>query len=241
MTKKNHLSNGFLLLYDWLPALESLSAEDMKAFLLALIARQRDNTPLPHFDNPLCNVFAGMIEPTLRRRLEGSAAHKDREEQTSGEEDYAEPSERDLPSEVPSEVPSKLPSEVPSEVPSKLPSEVPSEPAKQSKDKQSRAKQSRAEQDESALCSAESADSSLKAKAKEKEKETRSADTAAVSASPSSSPPNGADGPAPTGRRDRRWGEDLTPEEQVLADEARERAMRQYAALMRQYTGKKFP
>ena len=71
MSKGSNLNSGFLVLYDWLPALESLSGEDCKSLLLALVKRQKDGQPLPVFENQLVNVFAGMIEPTIKRRLDG--------------------------------------------------------------------------------------------------------------------------------------------------------------------------
>ncbi len=73
MSKGSNLNSGFLVLYDWLPALESLSGEDCKSLLLALVKRQKDGQPLPVFENQLVNVFAGMIEPTIKRRLDGQA------------------------------------------------------------------------------------------------------------------------------------------------------------------------
>ena len=65
------LDSGFLLLYDWLPAFESLSGEDFKLLFLALLNYQKNRTPIPQFENPLCNIFAQMIEPTLKKRLAG--------------------------------------------------------------------------------------------------------------------------------------------------------------------------
>ncbi len=73
MKKKTNLESGFLILYDWMPALETLPAKEVKALLLALIARQRENVPLPSFRNPLTGSFARMIEPVICRRLEGAA------------------------------------------------------------------------------------------------------------------------------------------------------------------------
>ena len=70
------LDSGFLLLYDWLPAFESLPGEDFKLLFLALVKFQRENTPIPTFKNPLCNIFAQMIEPTLTRRLAGQSGGK---------------------------------------------------------------------------------------------------------------------------------------------------------------------
>ena len=65
------LDSGFLLLYDWLPAFESLSGEDFKSLFLALLHYQRDREAIPDFENPYCNIFAQMIEPTLKKRLAG--------------------------------------------------------------------------------------------------------------------------------------------------------------------------
>ena len=73
MKKKTNLESGFLFLYDWMPVLEALPAKEVKALLLALIARQRENQPLPSFRNPLTQSFARMIEPVICRRLEGAA------------------------------------------------------------------------------------------------------------------------------------------------------------------------
>ena len=73
MKKKTNLESGFLFLYDWMPVLECLPAKEVKTLLLALIARQRENKPLPQFRNPLTDSFARMIEPVIRRRLEGAA------------------------------------------------------------------------------------------------------------------------------------------------------------------------
>lgn len=74
MSKYNvNLSSGFLISYDWLPALESLSAEDFQSLILALIKRQKDGEPLPEFSNPTVGIFAKMIEPTIKRRLDGQS------------------------------------------------------------------------------------------------------------------------------------------------------------------------
>ena len=72
MKKKTNLESGFLFLYDWLPALELLPAKEVKALLLALIARQREDKAFPAFRNPLTDSFARMIEPVICRRLEGA-------------------------------------------------------------------------------------------------------------------------------------------------------------------------
>ena len=74
MSKYNvNLSSGFLISYDWLPALESLAAEDFQCLILALIKRQKDGEPLPEFSNPTVGIFAKMIEPTIKRRLDGQS------------------------------------------------------------------------------------------------------------------------------------------------------------------------
>lgn len=74
MSKYNvNLSSGFLISYDWLPALESLSAEDFQSLILALIKRQKDGEPLPEFSNPTVRIYAQMIEPTIKRRLDGQS------------------------------------------------------------------------------------------------------------------------------------------------------------------------
>ena len=66
-----NLESGFLILYDWMAALETLSGEDFKALVMALIARQRSGIALPSFENPIVRIYASMIEPTIERRLKG--------------------------------------------------------------------------------------------------------------------------------------------------------------------------
>ena len=74
MSKYNaNLSSGFLISYDWLPALESLSADDFQSLILALIKRQKDGEPLQEFSNPTVGIYAKMIEPTIKRRLDGQS------------------------------------------------------------------------------------------------------------------------------------------------------------------------
>ena len=68
---KTNLDSGFLILYDWLPAFRSLDGEELKKLLFALIDNQREGTPLPDFDNPITAIFAQMIAPTIKRRLDG--------------------------------------------------------------------------------------------------------------------------------------------------------------------------
>ncbi len=87
MSKKVTLENGFLLLYDWLPAFESLPAKEVKALLLALIARQREKRPLPSFSNPLTANYARMIEPSIKRRLDGATGARQGKEKAAAESD----------------------------------------------------------------------------------------------------------------------------------------------------------
>lgn len=68
---KMNLSNGFLLLRDWYPMLRALPGDSLKELLLALIDRQQYGTPMPHFSDPQCEIFFGMIEPTIERRITG--------------------------------------------------------------------------------------------------------------------------------------------------------------------------
>ena len=74
--KRSHIEIGFLLLYDWLPALKKLPLDDAARLMFAMIDRQRDGTPFPTFENDLVNTFALMIEPSIKRRLDGSASGK---------------------------------------------------------------------------------------------------------------------------------------------------------------------
>ena len=76
MSKKANLDSGFLLLYDWLPAFENLPAKEVKTLLLALVARQREGKAFPIFKNPLTESYARMIEPCIKRRLDGALAAK---------------------------------------------------------------------------------------------------------------------------------------------------------------------
>lgn len=68
---KTNLDSGFLILYDWLPALRSLDGDELKNLLFALIEHQKNGAPLPDFENPLTAIFAQMIAPTIKRRLDG--------------------------------------------------------------------------------------------------------------------------------------------------------------------------
>jgi hypothetical protein len=73
---RSHIEIGFLLLYDWLPALKKLPLADAARLMFAMIDRQRNGIPFPTFKNDLANTFADMIEPSIERRLVGSASGK---------------------------------------------------------------------------------------------------------------------------------------------------------------------
>ena len=87
MKKRINLDSGFLILYDWLPLLNTLSNKDYRLLMDALIARQRENKPLPTFQRPLVNSIAYTIEAVIKRRLEGAAwAQKGQTEAESSED-----------------------------------------------------------------------------------------------------------------------------------------------------------
>jgi hypothetical protein len=80
--KPYNLGSGFLLLYEWLPALEMLPPDDFKEVVMALIARQRDQIPLPRFNSQLADVFARTFEPVIQRRLDGQNGGKKAKDNT---------------------------------------------------------------------------------------------------------------------------------------------------------------
>ena len=65
-----NLEAGFLVLNEWIPALRSLSGDECKELLFALIDRQQKGIPVPKYDGQL-GIYAQMIEPTIKRRLDG--------------------------------------------------------------------------------------------------------------------------------------------------------------------------
>ncbi|MBQ8310324.1 MAG: hypothetical protein IJX80_04845 [Clostridia bacterium] len=109
--KTTAIDNGFLVLYDWLPALQTLEGEDVKALLLALIDRQRNGTPIPPLGG-MTDVFARMIEPTIKRRLDGAkaAAGRQKSDAEASPEEVCEAS-CDAPVEEPFEGTSEAPIE----------------------------------------------------------------------------------------------------------------------------------
>ena len=90
MGKSSSLNSGFLILYDWLPALEMLDGDDFKKLLMALIRLQREGIPLPDFDNQIVEVFAKMIAPVIKRRIDGQVGGNKAQE---------------VPTQVPTQVP----------------------------------------------------------------------------------------------------------------------------------------
>lgn len=65
-----NLEAGFLILNEWIPAFRSLSGDECKELLFALIDRQQNGTPVPSFEG-IMGIYAQMIEPTIKRRLDG--------------------------------------------------------------------------------------------------------------------------------------------------------------------------
>ncbi len=63
------LKRGFFFFYEWLSAMDDLSPREYKALMRALIARQRNGTPLPTFRSKTANACAALIELTIKRRL----------------------------------------------------------------------------------------------------------------------------------------------------------------------------
>lgn len=71
-----NLDAGFLILNEWIPAFRSLTGDECKTLLLALIDRQQKGVPIPDFGDTVLGVFAQMIEPTIKRRLDGQKGGK---------------------------------------------------------------------------------------------------------------------------------------------------------------------
>ena len=100
--KSYNLEKGFLVLYDWLPLLRLLSAEDYRAVVDALIDLQQNQTPLPVFENPTANAIAKSCESTILRRLDGQRGGKEARKTESTKPPTIPPSPTPLhpPSEV---------------------------------------------------------------------------------------------------------------------------------------------
>ena len=70
---KQGLNVGFLIMYEWVPFMENLSAESLKELFSAMIKRQRDGTPFPEFKDKYINFFVPVVEATIQRRLTGQS------------------------------------------------------------------------------------------------------------------------------------------------------------------------
>lgn len=84
MSKGTNLESGFLLLYDWLPAIQDLDGNGVKELLLALIERQKNGTDFPEFQNCQAYIYAKMIEPTIKRRIDGQGGGNKSKESRQG-------------------------------------------------------------------------------------------------------------------------------------------------------------
>ena len=138
--KRSHIEIGFLLLYDWLPALKKLPLEDAARLMFAMIDRQQNGTPFPAFENDLAATFAAMIEPSIKRRLDGSASGKRGAVKTNSATACAT-----APATPPVTGPATPPATPPVTGPA-TPPVTPPVHLKQSKAEQSKAEQSKAEQ-----------------------------------------------------------------------------------------------
>ena len=132
MKNSYNLTCGFLFLYDWMPAIEHLSPEEFHALFKALIARQRDGAPMPHFDNGITQMIASMIEPTIVRRLEG---------QKGGRKTQSAAKQKPSP-EVSAEPPTVASTEASTVVSSEASTPLPSPPTEAIKEKNSKEKNS---------------------------------------------------------------------------------------------------
>ena len=71
-----NLEAGLLILNEWMPAFRSLSGDDCQKLLIALFERQQQGVPMPDFGNTPLGIYAQMIEPTIKRRIDGSRGGK---------------------------------------------------------------------------------------------------------------------------------------------------------------------
>ena len=140
MKNSYNLTSGFLFLYDWMPAIEHLSPEEFHALFKALIARQRDNKPMPSFDNGITQMIASMIEPTIIRRLEGQKGG--RKTQSTAKQKPAPDTSADLSAEPPTQPTTEGSTVASTEVSSEASTPLPYPPTEASKEKKSKAKKS---------------------------------------------------------------------------------------------------
>ena len=75
----NNTDRGFIFFYDWGPAFEQTSAENVKKLLLAIIDFAKDGTPPPKFTGEAA-IVAGFIFPALERRQYNSENARKRAE-----------------------------------------------------------------------------------------------------------------------------------------------------------------
>ena len=72
------LDKGFLMDYNWSPALERLTDRQFRRLVCALQEHQRSGgcVPLPDFsDDPILETIAQLILPQIQNRLRGAAQH----------------------------------------------------------------------------------------------------------------------------------------------------------------------
>lgn len=73
MSRRMNVEFGFLVLREWLPVLETMSAKDFKTLVLGMMYKQFENRPMPTFRSAATNNIVRLIEPTIDRRLVGAA------------------------------------------------------------------------------------------------------------------------------------------------------------------------
>ena len=98
-----NLDCGFLLMYEWMDAMDELSDGDFGALVRALAARQRCGTPLPRYENCQSRLLVKMIEPFIIRRLEGQIGGKKARQKKAA----ASRSTAQEPTQVPTQVPTQ--------------------------------------------------------------------------------------------------------------------------------------
>ena len=138
-----NLSFGFLFLYDWMPMVDSLSGEEFKALFKAIVARQRYGTPIPRLKGELTRMFANMIEPAIKRRLEGQKGGLKSQEKNK-KQGLPEELQKGLPEGLREGVPEGLKKSLPKELTEELPKRLPKVPPEARKEKRSEEKKSRA-------------------------------------------------------------------------------------------------
>ncbi len=85
---------GLLFFYDWQPAFETLSGEDCKALLIAMLNYRRDGTPPPEFEG-MAKVAASFVFPAIERSAKLAEAGRNgakKKQEYSESRKVAEPS-----------------------------------------------------------------------------------------------------------------------------------------------------